>query len=315
MELRHLRYFVAVAEELNFTRAAKRLGINQPGLSFQIRQLEKEMGTALFYRRTRGVELTTAGKLLLEEAYVILKQVEAAKISVGRRARAEIGQINIGSSAGTYFHPLIPAIIREYGMHFPDVILHPQAHSTSLMVARLRAGLIDIAFIRLPINDSEGLAVELLVDEPTVMVLPTGHKLSGSASVPLAAFAEETFVLFPRELNPANYDVIISAFKRAGFSPKLGQQAPLAAEAIPLVAAGLGVSIVPRWTAEVFTQAVEYRPIDNDPPRALIGSAHRRDDRSPAVRNFIATARAMRRAQDTGNGIAKVTKKDNVQRH
>ena len=139
MELRHLRYFVAVAEELNFTRAAKRLGINQPGLSFQIRQLEKEMGTALFYRRTRGVELTTAGKLLLEEAYVILKQVEAAKISVGRRARAEIGQINIGSSAGTYFHPLIPAIIREYGMHFPDVILHPQAHSTSLMVARLRA--------------------------------------------------------------------------------------------------------------------------------------------------------------------------------
>lgn len=183
------------------------------------------------------------------------------------------------------------------------------------MVARLRAGLIDIAFIRLPINDSEGLAVELLVDEPTVMVLPTGHKLSGSASVPLAAFAEETFVLFPRELNPANYDVIISAFKRAGFSPKLGQQAPLAAEAIPLVAAGLGVSIVPRWTAEVFTQAVEYRPIDNDPPRALIGLAHRRDDRSPAVRNFIATARAMRRAQDTGNDIAKVTKKDNVQRH
>lgn len=296
MELRHLRYFIAVAEELNFSRAADRLGISQPPLSLQIQQLEKEIGAPLFYRRTRGVELTAAGKLLLEEARHILKQVDAAKNSVRRRARGETGRINIGSSAGNYFHPLIPAIIREYGMHFPDVVLHPQGHSSALLVARLRAGLIDLAFIRLPVADSKGLAIELLVDEPTVMVLPAAHKLSRSVSLPLAAFAKETFVLFPRELNPANYDLIISAFKRAGFSPKLGQEAPLAAEAIPLVAAGLGVSIVPRWTAEVLTQAVVYVPIEDDPPRALIGLARRRDDRSPAVRNFVAAARAMRLA-------------------
>ncbi len=140
MELRHLRYFVAVAEELNFTRAAKRLGINQPRLSLQIRQLEKEMGTALFYRRTRGVELTTAGKLLLEEAYVILKQVEQVKVGVRRRARGETGRINIGSAGGTYFHPLIPAIILEYRTHYPDVVMFPQASVTSLLVARLLAG-------------------------------------------------------------------------------------------------------------------------------------------------------------------------------
>jgi DNA-binding transcriptional LysR family regulator len=126
----------------------------------------------------------------------------------------------------------------------------------------------------------------------------------------------KTFVVFPRELNPANYDSIISAFKRAGFSPKLGQQAPVAAEVVPLVAAGLGVSIVPRWTARVLNQAVVYCPIDEDAPRALIGLAHRRDDRFPAVRNFVAAARAMRPANlGTGNGIANVTEKNGMQRH
>src|SRR5580693_8158378 len=145
MELRHLRYFVAVAEELNFTRAAERLGINQPPLSLQIRQLEKEMGTPLFRRKARGVELTNAGKLMLEEARIILKQVEQTKIGVRRRGRGETGRVNVGSSGGTYFHPLIPAIIREFRMHYPDVMLFPAASSTSLLVARLRAGQIDAA--------------------------------------------------------------------------------------------------------------------------------------------------------------------------
>ncbi len=180
MDLRHLRYFIAVAEELNFTRAAKRLGINQPPLSLQIRQLEKEIGTPLFHRRTRGVELTDSGKLLLEEARVILKQVEQAKIGVRRRGRGETGRIIVGSSGGTYFHPLIPAIIREYGMRYPDIVLTPEASSSALLIARLRAGQIDIAFIWLPISDSDGLVIEPLVDDAFLMVLPAGHALSGS---------------------------------------------------------------------------------------------------------------------------------------
>ncbi len=146
MELRHLRYFVAVAEELNFTRAAKRLGINQPPLSLQIRQLEKELGTPLFIRRTRGIELTNAGKLMLEEARVILKEVETAKAGVQRRARGETGRIVIGFSGGTYFHPLIPAIIREYRTDYPDVILFPQVSGTAFLTVQLLAGQIDIAF-------------------------------------------------------------------------------------------------------------------------------------------------------------------------
>jgi DNA-binding transcriptional LysR family regulator len=310
MELRHLRYFVAVAEELNFTRAAKRLGINQPPLTTQIRQFENEMGTPLFVRHARGVELTNAGKLMLEDARIILKQVEQAKIGVRSRARGEAGHLNIGSSGGTYFHPLVPKIIREYRMHYPNVVLFPQASNTPLLIAQLRAGKIDIAFIRTPISESEGLALELLVDEPTVMVLPTGHPLSRSTSVSLRAFAKETIILqHPREVNPENYDSIISAFKSAGFSPKLTQEAPQIVSVIPMVAAGMGVSIVPRSMNRILIDAVVYLPIDGNAPRALLELAYRQYDRSPAVQNFVAVARRTR------DNVAKATGITNAPRH
>ena len=300
MELRHLRYFVAVAEELNFTRAAEKLGINQPPLSLQIRQLEKELGTQLLRRRTRGVELTDAGKLMLEEARIILRQVETAKTGVQRRARGESGQLIVGSAAGTYFHPLIPAIIREYGLKYPGVILAPQASHTALLVARLHAGQIDVAFIWRPVGNSDGLTIEPLEDEDLVLVLPAGHRLSNSASVPLAALAKEAFVLFPRALAPDAYDSIIAACRRAGFAPALGQEAPEIVSAIPFVAAGLGVAIVPRSTSRILADAVSYLSIEGDAPRVGICVARRRGERSPAVRNFVAVARRL--AQPTLKG-------------
>jgi DNA-binding transcriptional LysR family regulator len=258
MELRHLRYFVAVAEELNFTRAAERLGISQPPLSLQIRQFEKEIGTPLLRRGRHGVELTDAGKLMLEEARVILKQVEQAKTGVQRRARGETGQINLGSSGGVYFHPLISAILRDYGMDYPDIALFPAASNTALLVARLRAGQIDLAFLRPPISDSEGLVLAPLVDEPFVLALPSAHPLSRSPSAPLSALANETLIMFPRAINPSNYDSIMSACERAGFIPKLGQEAPEAVSTAPMVAAGFGASIVPRSTSRVQTEGIVY---------------------------------------------------------
>jgi DNA-binding transcriptional LysR family regulator len=296
MELRHLRYFVAVAEELNFTRAAKRLGINQPPLSLQIQQLENELGTQLFRRRTRGVELTDAGKLMLEEARVILKQVETAKTGVRRRARGETGRLIVGSAGATYFHPLIPAVFREYGMRYPGIILAPQASSTALLVARLCAGQIDIAFIRPPISDNDDVSTEPLVDEDTVIVVPTRHELSHSASAPLATLANETFILFPRALNPGAYDAILGACHRAGFNPMLGQEAPQMVSVIPLVAAGLGVSVVPSSFSRILSDGVSYLAIEGDAPRAKISLAYRRNDRFPAVQNFVAVARAVRLA-------------------
>jgi DNA-binding transcriptional LysR family regulator len=291
MELRHLRYFVAVAEELNFTRAAERLAISQPPLSSQIRQLEEELGTPLFHRRARSVELTDAGKLFLEEARVILRQIETAQAGVRRRARGETGRIVVGSAGATYFHPLIPAIIREYGKSYPDIILAPQASNTALLVARLRAGQCDIAFIRPPFDDASGLVIDPLVDEDSVIVLPNGHGLSHLASVPLAALAEEMFVLYPRALNPGNYDAVIDACRHAGFNPILGQEAPQIVAVAPLVAAGLGVSVVPRSTVRILPDEVCYRPIDGFAPRAEICLAHCSHDSSRAVQNFVAVAR------------------------
>ena len=297
MELRHLRYFVAVAEELSFTRAAERLGISQPPLSAQIRQLERELGSQLLHRHARGVELTSAGKLLLEEARLILRQVETTKTSVRRRARAETGRLILGSAGGTYFHPLVPEIIREYGRRFPDIVLTPQASNTSLLIARLRTGNIDIAFLRPPIGDTSDLVLEPLVSEDSVVVLPKSHRLAKLGSVPLAALSKEVFVMYPRALNPDNYDAVIAACSTAGFNPALGQKAPQIISVIPLVAAGLGVSIVPRSTTRILPAEVRYVSIEGEAPRAEICLARRRQDASGAAKNFILVARRLLHAR------------------
>ena len=316
MELRHLRYFIAVAEELNFTRAAKRLRISQPPLSLQIRQLEKEMGTPLLRRQRRGVELTNVGKLMLEEARLILKQVDQTKSDVGRRARGEAGLINIGAGGGTYFHPLIPAIIREYRMRHPDIILAPETSNSPMLVPRLRAGLIDIAIIWPAIGDSDDLVLEPLFDEEFVTILPLGHALSSARSVPLGALAEEPFILPPREVNPGVFDSIVSACHRAGFSLRLGPKVPQVVSTVSMVAAGLGVSIVPRCISRIKIDGVVYLPIEGDVPHAGVSLAYRRDDGSPAVRKFVAVARrASRSAVERGSDdIAVNVKNANVGR-
>jgi DNA-binding transcriptional LysR family regulator len=293
MELRHLRYFVAVAEELNFTRAAKRLGISQPPLSLQIRQLEKELGTQLLRRRTRGIELTESGRLMLEEARIILEQVDMATKGVRRRGRGETGRMIIGSAGATYFHPVIPAIIREYGLKFPDIVLVPHASNTALLGARLGAGTVDVAFVWGPHQQFEDVAIVPLVEEDTVIVLPSGHALGNAASAPLTALAEERLVLFPRGLNPTGYDAIIAACKQAGFRPKLGQESPQIVSIMPLVAAGLGVSVVPRSASRIVVEGVSYLSIDGEAPRAQICLMHRRHESSPAIQNFVAVARRL----------------------
>ena len=290
MELRHLRYFVAVADELNFTRAAQRLGITQPSLSSQMRQLETEMGTPLLRRQTRGVELTEAGKLMFEEARVILTGVDRAKTGVARRARGETGRINIGAAGATYFHPLIPTIIREFRKKYPDVVLTPEESNTSLLLARLRAGAIDVAFVRPPFSDTDGLRFESLVKEPILMVLPTAHPLARSKSAPLSALAKDPIILFTRTINPPVYDAILATFARAGFSPHLAQEAPQVLSAIPMVAAGLGVTLVPESMSRLHPEGVVFVPVEGFALPAEICLAYRRNQRSAAVRNFVTVA-------------------------
>jgi DNA-binding transcriptional LysR family regulator len=296
MELRHLRYFVAVAEELHFTRAAERLGIKQPPLSLQIRQLERELGTSLFHRLTRGVELTETGTLLLDEARRVLDQVERIKAEVQSRARGETGCIHLGFAGATCFQPLVPGIIRAHRERYPGVLASPEQRDTPRLVAGLRSGEIDVAFVRPPLSDGEGLEVEPLVEEPMVIALPESHPRAGDRSMPLAALAEESFILFPRAVASDLHDAIIASCQRAGFSCRLSQDSLQISTTVLMVAAGLGVSIVPQSIAQIRLAGVAYIRIEGDAPRASISLAYRRDDRSTTVRNFVASARRHSRA-------------------
>jgi DNA-binding transcriptional LysR family regulator len=181
-------------------------------------------------------------------------------------------------------------IIREYRRQYPRVVLAPEANSSVILTARLQAGAIDVAFVP-PISDSSGLTFYRLVEEDIMMVLPTGHRLSNFKSAPLSALANETFVLWNRALNPGEFDTLIAACRRSGFEPVLGQLAPIVTASIPMVAAGLGVSIVPRSVARIQADGVFYLPIEGNELRVQIWLVHRRNGRSAAVQNFIACAR------------------------
>ncbi|MGC2411823.1 MAG: LysR substrate-binding domain-containing protein, partial [Stellaceae bacterium] len=229
MELRHLRYFVAVAEEGHITRAAQLLGIQQPPLSQQIRALEAELGVPLFRRKPRGVELTQAGEALFAEAQAILRQVAHAVTATRRTARGESGRIGLGFTSSASFHPFVPQAIRQYRESHPLVALSLEESGTGELVEALLAERIDAAFVRSPIGRAEGIVVHSVLDEAMVAALPAGHALAAGAAarkLALPALAAETFILYRRPLGPGLYDAIIAACQGAGFSPTIGQEAP-----------------------------------------------------------------------------------------
>ncbi len=292
MDLRHLRYFVAVAEERHFTRAAERIGIQQPPLSQQIRQLEEELGTPLFRRLARGVELTEAGELLLNEARQILQHVERTKANVLSRARGDTGRLNLGFAGATYFQPRVPAVIQAFRDLYPNVLLSPEQSNTPHLVECLRNGSVDVAFVRPPVADSEGIAILPVVEEPMRIVLPIRHSLAKEPHIPLKALAGENLILFPRAIGQGLYDSIIASCQRVGFSPILGQEAPQIPSIVCLVAAGFGVSVIPKSIEQIRADGVVYLPVKGEAPVAPIGVAYRKDDRRATVRNFVTLARA-----------------------
>jgi DNA-binding transcriptional LysR family regulator len=201
-------------------------------------------------------------------------------------------------------------------MRYPDIVLNPESSNSPLLVPRLCAGVIDVAFVWLPISESDDLILAPLVDEEFVIVLPPRHPMNGSRSAPLAALAKEPFILPPREVNPGVYDSIISACHRAGFDPKLGPAVPQVASTVPIVAAGLGVSIVPRCISRIHADGISYLRIEDDAPRAAISLAYRRGDRSSTTQNFVEVARrkSQTAVQRKSKGVAIEVKKAGVLR-
>jgi DNA-binding transcriptional LysR family regulator len=295
MELRHLRYFVAVAEEGHITRAAARLGIQQPPLSQQIHALERELDVRLFRRKPRGVELTDAGRALLDDARAILAQVEHARAATRRTARGEQGRIVVGFTSSAPFVPFVPQVLRAFRELYPLVALALEETGTGEMVEGLRGELIDAAFIRSPAPDPAGIAVHPLLEEPMMVALPASHVLAAAAAsvpLPLAALAGDTFILYRRPVGPGLYDAIIAACHGAGFSPLVGQEAPRILSTLSLVAAGLGVSLVPASLQRLRMDGVVFRHLASESrPKAPLNLAHRRGETSPVVRRFIELVR------------------------
>ncbi len=302
MELRHLRYFVAVAEEAHITRAAERLGIQQPPLSQQIQALERELDAQLFRRLPRGVELTPAGQAFLGEARAILGRAEQAVALARRVARGEAGRLGLGFTSSASFHPFVPRVIRAFREAQPLVSLALEENGTVELAEALRNRGIDLAFVRSPIDAGSSLTVSPILEEPMFAALPSGHALAGETEpLPLAAFAGETFILYRRPVGPGLHDAIIAACGRAGFSPMIGQEAPRMLSTLSLVAAGLGVTLVPASMTRLEAEGVVYRPLAAAAMlSASLNLAYRRGEPSAAAQRFVALARRMRTALDNG---------------
>jgi DNA-binding transcriptional LysR family regulator len=298
MELRHLRYFVAVAEEGHVTRAAERLGMQQPPLSQQIRALERELDAQLFRRKPRGVELTEAGRALLADTRAIFAQLDHAVAATRRTARGEEGRLGVGFTSSAPFHPFVPRAIRAFREAFPRVALTLDESGTTELIDGLRHDRIDLAFIRTPVTDPQGLTVHALLDEAMVVALPVGHPLAASgAALALKALAGETFIVYRRPSGPGLYDAIIAACRAAGFSPRIEQEAPRIVSTLNLVAAGLGLSLVPGSLSRMNMDGVVFRPLKGGgQPTAPLNLAVRRNDPSPAVRRFVDLVRQLAKA-------------------
>ncbi|WP_315874691.1 LysR family transcriptional regulator [Thermocoleostomius sinensis] len=291
MDLRHLRYFMAVAEELHFGRAAERLHIAQPPLSQQIRQLEAELGFQLFYRTKRSVELTEAGQVFLQECQRLFRQLDQA-IEMGRQvSRGELGQLVIGFVSSAAYN-VLPTLLRSFRMQIPKVSLELHELTTDQQLHWLHDRRLDVGLIRPPVDDPTFAAFTIL-QESLVVALPEQHPLACQHHVSLQQLAHEAFVLFPRPLAPGLYDQIISLCQQVGFSPNVVQEAIQMQTIVSLVAAEIGVAIVPISLQNLQRTGVIYKPLQEPTPKAEIAIAWRRSDVSPIVERFLEIARQL----------------------
>jgi DNA-binding transcriptional LysR family regulator len=306
MDLRHLRYFIAVAEEAHITRAADRLGMQQPPLSRQIKAIERELGVQLFRRKARGVELTPPGRTLLDDARAILAQIDRAVETTRRTARGVQGRISLGATPTSPFHPFVPRVVRAFRETYPLVSVTLEEWQSNELVEHLKNERLDAGFIRTLPADINGLALNRLMEEELIAVLPKGHPLArrtgaADAAVPLKALAGETFLIQGGQAGLSMYADTIAACRAAGFNPLVAREAPRLASTLNLVAIGLGISVVPASLRRVRMDGVVYRRLKSPIPlTAPLILASRRGDPSAVIRQFAALVK--RAAKDFSDG-------------
>jgi DNA-binding transcriptional LysR family regulator len=292
VELRHLRYFIAVAEECHFGRAADRLHIAQPPLSQQIKQLENELGVVLLNRTTRRVELTPAGRVYLQRAREVIASVDAAGVEAGRVAAGEIGRVAIGFT-GSATYELLPRLARVLRDDFPGIVLDLKGEMlTPRQVEALLDRSLDLGFLRPPVG-AAGLDVRVLRREPLIAVLPEAHPLASRESVRLADLRDEPFVSYLSQHRSVVYDAVFEACQRVGFSPVQVQEVAETSTLVAFVAGGIGVALVPASVQHLKITGAVFRPLAGTTAEVALAVATRADDPSPHVARVLGRAQSL----------------------
>ena len=303
MELRHLRYFVAVGEELHFGRAAARLHMSQPPLSQQIRDLEAELGVQLFDRSRRQVRLTLAGEALLREARRALGEADRLRESADRLRGGLLGQLRVGF-VGSALYGLVPEVLLGFRRDVPTAGLVLEEGTSPDLADDVAKHRLDVAFVRPPVG-VDGVRESLVSEEPLLAVLPTGHPLAGGEGpLDLAGLAEEPFVLVARTLGPGFLDAILRACHAAGFVPTATHSATQIHTIVGLVAAGLGVSLVPQAVTGLRLPGVTYRALAPPVPRVGLSLVWADGPSDPLVDAFVRIAAADGAALDGAGDAA-----------
>jgi DNA-binding transcriptional LysR family regulator len=288
LELRHFRYFVAVAEELHFGRAAQRLHISQPPLSQQIQAMEDILSVKLFRRSRRKVELTEAGAILLCEARKALTQADHAVSVVRGAARGEVGSLVIGFTGSSPFNDVMPRLIGRFRHAWPDVQLSLREMSTAAQMAALTEGGLDLGFARpgtgLPFAEVE---LRLVQREPLLAVFDSRHPLAARSRVAMADLADQPFIMHPRHIGVGLYDRVMDVASAAGFRPRVVIEAHQMSTVVSLAAIGVGVSVVPEGMRRVSIDGLEFRPLTDAMAHVDLFVACRRDHRPTTVTNFL----------------------------
>ncbi|MGA3223704.1 MAG: LysR substrate-binding domain-containing protein [Acidobacteriaceae bacterium] len=288
MELKNLKSFVAVAEQLSFIRAARLLHLSQSALTEQIQKLEEELGVPLLLRDRRSVKLTAAGIVFLAEARATLARAEQAVERVQKAARGEVGRLRIGFVSSAALE-IVPGIVVAFRSQFPAVSLDLTNLRTSSQVKALLSESIDVGFVRLPLSHDQ-LTIRVIHREPLVVVLPHGHPLANEAQIRLVQLQNEQFVAYARRWAPGFYDAVIQMCTREGFSPEIVQETGEMYTAIALVGAGVGIAILPRSVVLAQSRNVLMKPLPSSLGLSEIAIAVRRFNNSPLIGSFIRAA-------------------------